>query len=317
MSILERSLSHTEQSFLNKIKRAIDSFLENIDTDPDNATIEKVAKFFLQKLQVNTPIFVNELLEAKDKFDAIYIEGLPKFGNTKKELNCAKIISFMMGLIIGEPFQYEQQNNSDVVAQIKPAQGLEQTNSNACKISFGWHSDDCFLPSKFRTKWIQLTGFYNPDKILTKISLIDEIIQHLPVQSLSKLMLKNYKVKIPTSFGLGDIWSDDIPLIRINGDNKFEIGAPTYHVIPVNPTDKLTDLAFNDLMISTNKCAKSFCIESGTALIFNNDRLLHARDEIKTDRLALRVYIKYSLDDLISATGSNNRVFDLGKLIPL
>lgn len=97
----------------------------------------------------------------------------------------------------------------------------------------------------------------------------------------------------------------------------FEIGVPTYHVIPVNPTDKLTGLAFNDLMISTNKCEKSFCIESGTALIFNNDRLLHAIDEIKTDRLALRIYIKYSLDGLVRATDSNNKVFDLGKSIQL
>ncbi|QQS16715.1 MAG: hypothetical protein IPK86_00415 [Neisseriales bacterium] len=130
-------------------------------------------------------------------------------------------------------------------------------------------------------------------------------------------MLKNYKVKIPTSFGLGDMWSDNIPLIRINGNNKFEIGVPTYHVIPVNPSDKLTSLAFSDLLSSVNKCEKSFCIESGTALIFNNDRLLHARDKIKTDRLVLRVYIRNSLDDLIRTTGSNSndRVFDLGKLI--
>lgn len=222
-----------------------------------------------------------------------------------------------MGLIVGEPFQYEQQNNGDIVAQIKPVQSLEQTNSNAGKMSFGWHSDDSFLPSKFRTKWIQLTGFYNPDKILTKISLIDEIIQNLSNQSLHKLTLKNYKVKVPTSFGLGDIWSDGIPLIRINGANQFEIGVPTYHVIPADPADKSADLAFNDLRSSINKCEKSFCIESGTALIFNNDRLLHARDEIQTDRLVLRVYIKPNLDDLILATDSNNRVFDLGKLAKL
>jgi hypothetical protein len=317
MNILEISLNHIEQSFLNKTKLAIDSFLEHIDIDADNATIEKLARFFLQELYINTPIFINELSEAKNKFDAIYVKGLPKFDNTRKELNCAKTISFMIGLIIGEPFQYEQQNNGDIVAQIKPVQGLEQTNSNAGKMSFGWHSDDCFLPSKFRTKWIQLTGFYNPDKILTKISLIDEIIQNLSSQSLSKLMLKNYKVKAPTSFGLGDIWSDDIPLIRVNGDNKFEIGVPTYHVIPADSEDKSAGLAFNDLMNSINKCEKSFCIESGTALIFNNDRLLHARDEIQSDRLVLRVYVKPNLDDLISATNSDNRVFDLGKLVKL
>ncbi|QQS16714.1 MAG: hypothetical protein IPK86_00410 [Neisseriales bacterium] len=151
MSILETSLSLVEQLLLNKIKCTIDSFLENIDTHPNNATIEKLATFFLQELHVNIPIFVNELLESKDKFDAIYIKGLPKFDNTQKELSCAKIISFMIGLIIGQPFQYQQQNNGDIIAQIKPAQGLEQTNSNACKMSFGWHSDDCFLPSKFRT----------------------------------------------------------------------------------------------------------------------------------------------------------------------
>lgn len=317
MNILEISLNHVEQSFLNKTKLAINSFLENIYTDADNVTLEKLATFFLQELYINTPIFINELSEAKNTFDAIYVKGSPQFDNTKKELNCAKTISFMIGLIIGEPFQYEQQNNGDIVAQIKPVQGLEQTNSNASKMSFGWHSDDCFLSSKFRTKWIQLTGFYNPDKILTKISLIDEIIQNLSPQSLNKLVLKNYKVKVPTSFGLGDIWSDDIPLIRINGDNKFEIGVPTYHVIPADLADKSADLALNDLMNSVNKCEKSFCIESGTALILNNDRLLHARDEIQTDRLVLRVYVKPNLDDLILATGSDNRVFDLEKLVKL
>lgn len=82
MSILEISLNNAEQSFFNKIKCTIDSYLENIDAD--NATIEKLATFFLQDLRINIPIFINELSEAKNKFDAIHVKRLPKFNNTKK-----------------------------------------------------------------------------------------------------------------------------------------------------------------------------------------------------------------------------------------
>lgn len=315
ISILELSVEPAERSSLKKIKCDIASLLK--DSDPNYINIEQLATSRLRELYVAAPTLIKKLTQAKNSADAIFIDGLPTFDNTTPELANAKIISLMLALVMGEPFQYKQQNNGELVASIKPIEGLEQSNSNAGKIHFGWHSDDSFLLSKFRTKWIQLTGFYNPDRVLTNIALIDEIIQNLSKESLNTLMLKKYKVKIPTSFKLGDMWSDDRPLIIMNANNQFEISVPMYHVAPSTLTDELATRALQDLSNAIEQSKRSYCIEPGTALIFNNDRLLHARDEIKTDRLLHRIYIKPNLEDLILATGSNNRIFDLQKLIAL
>ena len=124
-------------------------------------------------------------------------------------------------------------------------------------------------------------------------------------------MLKNYKVKIPTSFNMGQSFSEDIPLININIDNRYEVRVPTYNVNCNNETSRN---AFDKLMLAIENCKKKLCIENGTAVIVNNNRLLHSRNKIEGDRLILRTYIKKNIDDLTIDTGSDNNIFDLEEL---
>jgi hypothetical protein len=65
-----------------------------------------------------------------------------------------------------------------------------------------------------------------------------------------------------------------------------------------------------------SKCKHSINLQPGNAIFFNNNRLLHSRDPIHSERLVLRTYMIESLDGLRSRTGTTEgRVFDLKHLI--
>lgn len=309
----EINLNKSETNIFNKYKFQINKLFET----NRNIDIESTAKFFHKKIINNVSSFIRNLKKIKYCEDIIFIKNIAniRFDNDA-DIFSAKVFSYALSLALGQPFQYQQQNNGEIIAEIKPMAEKENTHSSGGKIAFGWHTDDSFLISRFRTKWIQLMGVYNPDFISTKIASVDDIIEKLDQQSLSELLQRKYTIKISDSFGqFSQTYKKNISIIRINGDNKYEISVPTYNVKPSDDRDMSAHNAIRNLIKAANMSQKLICLEPGSILLFNNDRVLHAREAIKSDRLILRTYIRPNLRALQAMTESRHRVFDLAKLI--
>jgi hypothetical protein len=261
---------------------------------------------------------VNDIKKLNSNFDAIVCRNLPKFSTLNHTtLKAAKCLAMSVAYIVGEPFQYLQQNNGEIVAEIKPVCSLHNTQSSSGKIEFGWHTDDCFFKPKFRTKYVALHGYYNPDMIQTNVAFIDDIIKHLSNNVLSVLMSKRFKVRVPISICADENYTNPIALIRINGEQQYEIGVPTFDVIPSMQGDDEAALAINELVSVLNGHGNSYCITDDTIFIFNNDRVIHARDKILKDRLIFRTYVRSNLDELRAQTETDNKthVFNADYLI--
>lgn len=214
-----------------------------------------------------------------------------------------------------EPFQYLQQNNGDIAAEIKPTSDLIDTPSSGGKIEFGWHTDDCFFNQKFRTTWIMLAGYFNPDDVRTSLASIDDIITQLDDKNLSILMSKRFKVRVPISICKDEYYRDNMAIIRINGSQEYEIGTPIFDTIPMVESDIEAFESLETLINAANKVAYNGHITDDAILIFNNDKFLHARAVIPNDRLILRIYIRDDLKQLRLKTLSNGNVFDSLKLL--
>lgn len=294
-----------------KLSLAEAAIIEHLlETISKNNTIEQNAQYLSGQLE-QIEILNNNFTQLKtEELDCIIVENLPIITN----LDLAKTLSFAMSLMIGETFQYLQQNDGEVTAEVKPLAGYEHTISSGGKVLLGWHTDDCMIAKDSRAYWIQLSGFYNPDNICTNIAFIDDIVPMLSETTLQILMNQPYYLIIPASFRVEKIWTEVCPIISINSSGKYEIGVSAYNDIKC-PNQESHD-ALHELMEVSSKCKHSINLQPGNAIFFNNNRLLHSRDPIHSERLVLRTYMIESLAGLRSRTETTEgRVFDLKHLI--
>lgn len=290
-------------------------FLESLISATDiNCIIEEEAAKISRSITDKNPDWINCLYRLKnDDIDCVIIENLPKFKSASSDLLKAKVLSFALSLIVGEPFQYIQQNNGEITAEVKPLKGYENTVSSGGKIFLGWHTDDCMIEEDSRAKWIQLLGFYNPANTLTNIAFIDDIIAKLSCKSLEILKKQPYKLIIPASFRVQKIWIDVAPIIYLQ-NNNYQIGVSAY--TDIECYTEASKLALQELMNIAQQCKISINLQPGNAIFFNNNRLLHSRDIIPNDRLVLRTYMIPNLAGIQKRSGTKSgRVFDLKKLI--
>src|SRR6185437_1919633 len=109
-------------------------------------------------------------------------------------------MSLLIACILGNPFQFLQQNQGEVVARVTPEAGFENTNSSSGRMRFGWHTDDSFLDEEFRTDFILLSGYHNPSNVKTSISLIDAIRDQIDPDLFCELLKPAFSLGLPTSF---------------------------------------------------------------------------------------------------------------------
>lgn len=314
-SILRICLSERELSTMHILYDEIYEHLKFLSSQEEQLILSKL---FGHKIFSAIPSISKALekLAKRDKACAVFIEGLPEMTGYPEQVHLGEFLSLVFASILGEPFQYLQQNDSKLVAHIYPKEGFESTQSGFSRDNFGWHTDDRFFQAEFRTEWIQLFGIYNPQGAETIISPISEIITRLPDKVLSVLMQKRFEVKMPTSFGFkSSIWSEPLSLIWMNEGQLYEVGIPTYNVRPAHLEDQEASDALALFFNIIDQCKQSFTITSGSMLIFNNNRLLHGRTAIKGDRLILRTYIRPDLTALRKQTYSTGHIFDARMLL--
>lgn len=277
-----------------------------------------VAKIFAEKIKKILPRIYDAFLKLykNESNCGVFIEGLPGIEYSVNDIQKGEYISLIFSFMLGEPFQYLQQNDGKLVGHITPKEGFEMTQSGLSRGNFGWHTDDRLFAPEFRTKWIQLLGIHNPEKAETIIAPIDEIVKKLSPEIIRVLMEKRFEVKMPTSFGFRNmIWSEPLSIIWNGEQERYLVGVPTYNVRVVDAADDVAKNALTQFLAVLDSCKQSVVLDKSSLLVFNNDRVLHGRTAFSGDRLVLRTYVRPDLTALRDKTRSQGYVFDARLLI--
>lgn len=281
------------------------------------STIE-LARSVATMIQTFAPTFSSALClpSVNPDVSATIIEGLPKiFSDQQDNIYIAKQMALAAAFVVGEPFQYLQQNDGQLVADIRPNMALKDTQSSGGAMEFGWHSDDAFFEPEVRTHWIMLSGYWNPDKTGTKIAPLNEIIARLSSTTLGILLQKRFSIRIPVTIGSDqERWTKAISILKTNNKQEYEIAVPTFDVRPDHEMDREATNAIKALVDAANSVNTLYSLEDGSLIIFDNNKCLHARDQIASDRHIFRTYIRKDLEELKKQAEGGEYVFDAQRL---
>ena len=276
------------------------------DSSPFLEAAASLGPVFTPRLQKGLASLKNGML------NSILVENLPTFHHEENAELKTRVLSMLISCMVGNPFQYQQQNHGEIVARVSPEMGREDTHSSSGRKKFGWHSDDSFLDERFRTDFIQLSGFYNPAQVQTNLSSISEILEFLDEETVCELMKPQFSIGMPASFRVaeGDV-KTRVPVLWFDGNRKMNMAVSEYNVKSMTVAG---EWALKRLFQAAEICAENYNLQPGNLLIFNNNRFLHARGEIIGERTVFRIYIKESLKHLAPYSQSKN-VFDLTQII--
>lgn len=216
----------------------------------------------------------------------------------------------------GEILSYLNEKSGAPIQEVVPISGMERIQSNAGRVRFGFHSDNAFLPRRFRQKGILLYGLRNQDAATLVLSA-DQIMDAAPAALAAALAKPMFRHACPASFSLSGmqalsapcpiLWRDELGLARVS--------AASSSIEPLTPeaADALT--GFRTLVMALEPAR--IVVRPGTALLFKDDRVLHGRDSFTGSRWLQRAYFTDSLDPLRKATrsGPHAFAFDAGALL--
>lgn len=208
----------------------------------------------------------------------------------------------------GELLSFVNEKGGSPIHEVTPIPGMEQVQSNAGRVKFGFHSDNAFLPSWFKQQGILLYGLVN-EATGTTVVTADQILQAAPAELAALLARPIFRHACPASFALGSeralsapcpiLWRDDRGLMRVS--------AASSTIVPVTQEAALALELFRSLLDELSPAR--VVVRPGTALLFKDDRVLHGRDAFSGPRWLQRAYFTDSLDLLRDVTGSDWRAF--------
>jgi L-asparagine oxygenase len=208
----------------------------------------------------------------------------------------------------GEILSYLNEKLGAPIQEVAPIQGMERIQSNAGRVQFGFHSDNAFLPRRFRQNGILLYGLRNRDAA-TLVLPAGQIMQAAPADLADSLAKPIYRHACPASFFLPGtpalsapcpiLWRDELGLTRVS--------AASSSIEPLTPEASGALERFRALVMSLEPAR--VVVRPGTALLFKDDRVLHGRDSFAGSRWLQRAYFTDSLDPLRAATNSGTKAF--------
>ena len=216
----------------------------------------------------------------------------------------------------GEILSYLNEKFGAPIQEVVPIQGLERIQSNAGRVQFGFHSDNAFLPRRFRQNGILLYGLRNQDAA-TLVLTAGQIMEAAPPDLAASLAKPIYRHACPASFSLPGsaalsapcpiLWRDELGLTRVS--------AASSSIEPLTSEAAGALARFRALLESLEPAR--VMVRPGTALLFKDDRVLHGRDSFAGSRWLQRAYFTDSLDPLRKATRSDPHAFafDAGALL--
>lgn len=216
-----------------------------------------------------------------------------------------------------QPLSYLQEKGGVLVHEISPMPGLEQSLSNSGVAALGFHTDDSILKPEYRPEFLTLLGLINERHTPTFIAPIDWAFAELSSRHQRELMKPKYRVESPESFHIfgGKVLRSELrPLVTRNADGDLEIAGNLYAVTTREPQ---AQVALDSLRAVLPEIAESVVLTPGTAVIFNNSRVLHGRAAITGGKRWLqRCFGRKDLTAFRQATGNYNTYsFDIQQLI--
>ena len=176
------------------------------------------------------------------------------------------------------------------------------------RVQFGFHSDNAFLPRRFRQNGILLYGLRNHDAA-TLVLTAGQIMEAAPADLAASLAKPIFRHACPASFSLPGVaavsapcpilWRDELGLARVS--------AASSSIGPLTPEASVALNRFRELLLALEPAR--VVVRPGTALLFKDDRVLHGRDSFTGSRWLQRAYFRDSLDPLRKATQSGPWAF--------
>ena len=224
-----------------------------------------------------------------------------------KEAVSEAVICGIVGMH-GEILSYLNEKFGAPIQEVAPIQGMERAQSNAGRVEFGFHSDNAFLPRRFRQNGILLYGLRNQDAA-TLVLTAGQIMEAAPASLAASLAKPIYRHACPASFSLPGapalsapcsiLWRDELGLTRVT--------AASSSIDPLTPEAVDALEQFRALVRSLEP--SRVVVRPGTALLFKDDRVLHGRNSFAGSRWLQRAYFTDSLDPLRKATRSDPQAF--------
>ena len=216
----------------------------------------------------------------------------------------------------GEILSYLNEKFGAPIQEVAPVPGMERIQSNAGRVQFGFHSDNAFLPRRFRQNGILLYGLRNQDAA-TLVLTAGQIMEAAQADLAASLAKPIFRHACPASFSLPGVpalsapcpilWRDELGLARVS--------AASSSIEPLTPEASQALSRFRELLMALEPAR--VVVRPGTALLFKDDRVLHGRDSFAGSRWVQRAYFTDSLEPLRKATQSAPQAFafDAGALL--
>lgn len=205
-------------------------------------------------------------------------------------------IALAMAQLLGMPSLVVGEKKEALVHQITPVAGREQTQSNEGAVSLMFHQDlapNADLPhipyAEFMPDWLILSGLQPGanNKTGTYIASLDEALLHVDPEAQQILAEQRFVTNPPDSFVKESGGSAPAlpvhPILAVNQEGYTEAAFDTSsNVRPVDSEDTKALEAIEELNAALTEVRKEVVIEPGTAVIFNNRRVVHGRGSIAT-----------------------------------
>jgi len=187
----------------------------------------------------------------------------------------------------GEPFGYPEERDGAIVHDLKPALGLEATQSSLGRAAFLPHTDAAFLPVAQRPRLLALLGINNEARSATLLYPLDDVLARLDAETIDALMRPDFEQIPPLTFQ-AKLGSAPLPGHRVlaRGDDGRYVVA--YSAQGTRGGEALR--RFEDALASVTP--GRFVIEPGDLLLIDNLHSLHGREVIVGPRHLQRVYLR-------------------------
>lgn len=227
--------------------------------------------------------------------------------------------SVLAGLIESHAaiISYSNEKAGAPIHEITPVAGLEHVASSAGRVPFACHTDAAFLAPRFSPRGLLLFGLRNQVAAPTAVLPLDRILEAASPELVKSLEKPIFRHPAPSSFELPA--SVIGPILWRDGQGTYRIAVQTHAVQPIDsPRSDEARAAISQLRTLLDSLeAERVVLDSGDALLFKNDRVLHGRDAFNGERWLQRAYFTDSLASFHKRAGTHapQFVFDARVLI--
>lgn len=262
---------------------------------------------------------LQNLKDNKVKCGYVILDGLPldeplidtpgREIPTYKNSYVSEFCLSLFGTLIGEPFNYIQEEKGNIFRNVRPMQlnEAEQT-SDSSKVLLELHTETAFHPFKPDFLMLHCLRGDRNKEAFTLVSSLKEVIPLLDEETLAELRRPQYLTGIDVSFGNKDktkYREELIPVLYGEGDDEMI----TYDLDLMVGLTEPAKAALQTLTEAILKVQKGVLLQPGQLLIFDNKRIIHGRTAFHAyydgkDRWLQRVYL--SVDPLFKHQLKNN-----------